>query len=206
MSCTRVLGANPGVVGQDWRPDVITYISRLADSSYLCLYNWLNIFVSQFQCAFPSGASFVVLCHVWHAFVSTSRSLNLYEDPVHTNALSNVYVFVVIENTSIDSRPHYRFYEFSTVLTKTFENDRIARYDVSWTLRTCYKNIRLRYFQSSFSFCCVSTVYTNQICMRSRFDPLSRAFSNQCVFDENAQRITEGLNASKCMRFQTKTH
>ena len=155
MSCTRVLGANPGVVGQDWRPDVITYISRLADSSYLCLYNWLNIFVSQFQCAFPSGASFVVLCHVWHAFVSTSRSLNLYEGPVHTNALSNVYVFVVIENTSIDSRPHYRFYEFSTVLTKTFENDRIARYDVSWTLRTCYKNIHLRYFQSSFSFCCV---------------------------------------------------
>ena len=32
--------------------------------------------------------------------------------------------------------------------------------------------------------------YTNQICMRSRFDPLSRAFSNRCVFDENAQRIS----------------
>ena len=28
--------------------------------------------------------------------------------------------------------------------------------------------------------------------MRSRFDPLSRAFSNRCVFDENAQRI--GVN------------
>ena len=26
--------------------------------------------------------------------------------------------------------------------------------------------------------------------MRFRFDPLSRAFSNRCVFDENAQRIS----------------
>ena len=73
----------------------------------------------------------MVLCHVWHAFVSTSRSLNPYEDPVHTSALSKVYVFVVIENASIDSRPHYRFYAFSNVRTKTFENDRIARFDVS---------------------------------------------------------------------------
>ena len=45
--------------------------------------------------------------------------------------------------------------------------------------------------------------------MRFRFDPLSRAFSNRCVFDENPQRIwvwTERLNASNCMRFQTKMH
>ena len=35
--------------------------------------------------------------------------------------------FVVIENASIDSRPHYRFDAFSTVRTKTFENARIAR-------------------------------------------------------------------------------
>ena len=27
-------------------------------------------------------------------------------------------------------------------------------------------------------------------CMHFRFDPLSRAFSNRCVFDENAQRIS----------------
>ena len=31
---------------------------------------------------------------------------------------------------------------------------------------------------------------TNTICMRFRFDPLSRAFSNRCVFNENAQRIS----------------
>ena len=28
--------------------------------------------------------------------------------------------------------------------------------------------------------------------MRFRFDPLATAFSNQCVFDENAQRISVG--------------
>ena len=36
-----------------------------------------------------------------------------------------------------------------------------------------------------------STVHTYTICMPSRFDPLSRAFSNRYVFDENAQRIIE---------------
>ena len=34
-----------------------------------------------------------------------------------------------------------------------------------------------------------STVHTNKIRMRLRFDPLSRAFSNRCVFDQNPQRI-----------------
>ena len=42
-----------------------------------------------------------------------------------------VCVFVVIDNASIDSRPCYRFDGFWTVHTKTFENDRIARCDVS---------------------------------------------------------------------------
>ena len=41
--------------------------------------------------------------------------------PVHTNAFSKVCVFVVIENASIDSRPHYRFDAFSTVRTKTLQ-------------------------------------------------------------------------------------
>ena len=47
--------------------------------------------------------------------------------PVHTNAFSIVCVFVVIENASIDSRPHYRFDAFLTAQTKTFENDIITR-------------------------------------------------------------------------------
>ena len=62
---------------------------------------------------------------------------------------------------------------------------------------------------SFFHFDAFSTVRTDTICMRFRFDPISRVFSNRCVFDENPQRIwvwTERLNASKCMRFQTKMH
>ena len=45
---------------------------------------------------------------------------------------------------SIYSCPHYRFDAFSTVHTKTFESDRIARCDVSWTLCACYKHTHLR--------------------------------------------------------------
>ena len=51
--------------------------------------------------------------------------------PVHTNAFSKVCFFFVIENASIDSRPHYRSVAFSTVHVKTSENDRISRGDVS---------------------------------------------------------------------------
>ena len=39
--------------------------------------------------------------------------------------------FFVFDNASIDSRLHYSFDAFSAVHTKTFENDRIARCDVS---------------------------------------------------------------------------
>ena len=35
------------------------------------------------------------------------------------------------------------------------------------------------------------SLHSDKICIRFRIDPLSRAFSNQCVFDENAQRINE---------------
>ena len=51
--------------------------------------------------------------------------------PVHTNAFSKACVFVIIENASIDSRPHYRLDDFLTVHTKTLENDRVAGCDVS---------------------------------------------------------------------------
>ena len=49
----------------------------------------------------------------------------------HTNAFSKVCIFVVIENESIESRPHYRSHAFSSVHNKTFENDTIARCHVS---------------------------------------------------------------------------
>ena len=46
--------------------------------------------------------------------------------PVHSNAFWKVCVFVIIENSSINSGPHYCFDAFSTVPTKTFENDRAS--------------------------------------------------------------------------------
>ena len=52
--------------------------------------------------------------------------------PCVTTAFSKVCLFVVvIENVSIDLRPHYRFYAVSTVGIKTLKNDRIARREVS---------------------------------------------------------------------------
>ena len=34
------------------------------------------------------------------------------------------------------------------------------------------------------------SLHSNKMCIRFRIDLLSRAFSNQCVFDENARRIS----------------
>ena len=61
----------------------------------------------------------------------TVRVLTKAKGPVHTNAFSKECVFVVIKNASMDWCPHYLFHAFLTVRTKTFENDRIARCDVS---------------------------------------------------------------------------
>ena len=44
---------------------------------------------------------------------------------------SKQYVYGVIEKDSIDSRPFYRLGVFSTVHTKTFENERTICCDVS---------------------------------------------------------------------------
>ena len=41
-----------------------------------------------------------------------------------------------------------------------------------------------------FYFDTLSTVNTNTICVRFRFDPLPRAFLNLCVFGKTAQRIS----------------
>ena len=116
---------------------------------------------------------------------------------VHTNVFSKVCVAVVIENASIDSRLHYPFDVFSTFHTKTFENDRMARWDVSWTLCAFYKT-RARYilqptwhiWRHRFHLDAFLTVHTNTMFLRFRVDPLSTAFWSQCVLDENAQRIS----------------
>ena len=116
------------------------------------------------------------------------------------------YAFLLpIENPSIGSCPHYSFDAFSAFHTKTFENERIARCDVSWTLG---KHMLQTHALAMFLFWCVfdhfwpSALIT--ICMRSCFDPLSRAFSGRCLCDENTPRISvdERPKRIKCMRFQ----
>ena len=82
--------------------------------------------------------------------------------PVYHNApFSKVYVFVVIRNASIDSRPHYRFDAFRTVHTvkrsKTIELHVVTYRDLnSWYLLQTHA---FAIFQAIFpvivSFCCV---------------------------------------------------
>lgn len=74
------------------------------------------------------------------AFTKPSFNFHTTSGPVHTQKCvfkSMRRVFVVIENVSIDSRPHFRFDAFSTVRAKTLENDRVACCDVSWILCAC---------------------------------------------------------------------
>ena len=98
--------------------------------------------------------------------------------------------------SSIDSRLHYRFDAFSTVHTKSFVSERIARCDkVELYARHVTKtHAPVVFFGHRFYFDAFltvkSTFQTKMICMRFRFDPLSRAFSNRCVSDENAQPIS----------------
>ena len=82
--------------------------------------------------------------------------------PVHTTVLMRFRLFTLKRSKTID----------------------IARCDVSWTLCACYKHTRLRYF---WSFWCVFDC--PHYCEMYAFSQ-ERAFLSQCVFDENAQRIS----------------
>ena len=91
--------------------------------------------------------------------------------------------------------------------TKTRKNDGISCCDVSLTLcelQTLAPTIFSVIVSILMRFRPFSTVHTNTL--RFRFDPLLRAFSDRCGFDENAQRISEDRNTPKCKRSQTKTY
>ena len=69
--------------------------------------------------------------------------------------------------------------------------------DVHASNTRAFDNFRRRLYFDAFS-----TVHTNRIYVRFRFDPLSKAFSLKTL---GALVWTEGLSASKCIRFKTKT-
>ena len=109
--------------------------------------------------------------------------------PVHTNAFSERI------DRFTSTLPFWCVYD--STHRKTFEDDRMARCDV------CRRKLdSLRMLQTDafaiFPFTVFilmrfqpsSTVHIDMMYNRFRFDPLSRAFSNRWVFDENAQRIS----------------
>ena len=125
--------------------------------------------------------------------------------------LSKVCVFAVIKNASInDSRLHNRFDAFSTAHTKTFQKYSIARRDVSGTSMHMLQTQKalmflgivfvLMRFQPFSTRTGGGSTPANTIRRCFRFYRLSRAFSNRCVLEENAQRVSvgENLNTSKC--------
>ena len=82
--------------------------------------------------------------------------------------------------------------QYLRLSTLKFKTERIESCDVSWTPGACYKHTRLRYFLSSFPFWCVfDRPHKNDMCAFSFKSRLSRALSNRCVFDKNAQRFSE---------------
>ena len=105
------------------------------------------------------------------------------------------------QNASIESRLRYLFDVLSTVSTKTFQNVRIARCDVSWSLCA-----RLQTHACDISFWSAFDPFrpsaSNTICMRFRFDSLQKRLQIDAFSKETLSVLvwTESLNATKCMR------
>ena len=111
------------------------------------------------------------------------------------SGFSKACVFFVIENASIDSRPHYRFDAFSTVRTETCEKNCTLWLKLN-TMRmpqTRAPVIFYRFHFDTFSTRAPPRVFHHlYYCDMYAFSFWStlRAFSNRCVCDENAQRIS----------------
>ena len=64
-------------------------------------------------------------------------------------------------------------------------------YRTTLHLRQSFWNISATLHDYNLKFSNVlESLHSNKMCIRFRIDLLSRAFSNQCVFDENARRIS----------------
>ena len=108
------------------------------------------------------------------------------------NAFSKDYVFVVIESESsirVKNIVLIRFRLFPLKLSKTME----LHVNCTWTLWAFFKHTSLRYFGRRFHFDAFSFFWFT-----------FKSLSNR---ERSAYVWTEGLlNASKCVRFQAKTH
>ena len=124
-------------------------------------------------------------------------------------------ICVAIQNPSIYFRPRSRFDAFSTV----HSDNKIARYSarmlqtdapaIFWVIVFILMRLRpFPFLSTTIRYVIDAYERDNLICMHFRFDPLSRAFSNRCVFDENAQRVSVDGRPKRIdfRRFLTKTH
>ena len=160
----------------------------LASTKHLSLTSTSASFFTMWTCCQKIIAISITAIH--HRDICQTPWINFtigkYLGPVHTNAFSKISV-------SLSSKTHRSFDAYTTVLmpfrlfkcTKTLENDRITRCDVSWTLCACYKHTHPRYF--------LVIVF---VLRRFRPSALIRyvcvfffSFSNRRVLNENAQRM-----------------
>ena len=101
---------------------------------------------------------------------------------------------------------------FQAVHTKTWEKDRIAHYDVSGPLCACLKCTPLRYFRTPYSLWCVFDPFRPSTRIRYVCVFIFIHFQEHFRIDAFSMKTLivwvwmEGLNESKCIRFQMKTH
>ena len=110
---------------------------------------------------------------------------------VHTDAFSLVCVSVVIENAPTDSCPLY-------LRTSTLKRSKMIQLQVVTYVELYRHHTNTRACDSlghRFHFDAFSTVFDrphkNDMYAFSFWSRLSRALSNRCVFDKNAERFSE---------------
>ena len=142
-----------------------------------------------------------------NCFLKKSQVRKHVSEALSTLMCSQKYAFSLSSKTHRSTIRVYTTVLMLTAHTKTFQNDRIARRDVIWTSIQTQKALifssivfilmRFRPFSTRTGG---GSTPANTIRGRFRFYRLSRAFSNRCVLEENAQRVSvgENLNTSKC--------
>lgn len=116
-------------------------------------------------------------------------------EALFTLMYSQKYASLLLSKTSQSVRVHTTISdEFWTFHTKTFKNDRIARCYVRWLYAHATNTRPCDFFGCCFFFCVLHCfrpcTWNNTVSMRFRVNPLLRSFSDRCVLNENAQRVS----------------
>ena len=164
-----------------------TYCNKLSSctrrSPALLSYDWSLVLPSD---SHQSGMRMLAQ----HCYLNFFRNLNS-KTLSALIAFSKVCDFVVIRNVWIDSRPHYRLMRFQqsrknrSKMRKLQAVTYVELYAHATNTRAC------DVCSHSFHFILLRFRPSRPIrFVRFHFDPLPRAFSNRCIFDKNALRIS----------------